>query len=336
MKKQAKKRISLVMALALFITAFGTLSVNAEQTDNTVHVTVVNTTFTSGSAPWVGQLLEADVTLQDNDSMESVIERAITEQNYEFTVSQYGYISSINGLSEYAANGNGGWMASLNDWFTADGTAAYTVANGGLQAGDEINMQYTCSWGADVGSLYGDYNTSLKGVDVKGSVTEETYNDLMSLDGETFEYTLGISVPEAVLSFYPEAYNKNYQVRTYLNSYQPTVDGAEIRRGRSVSVKDGDIVYIGVGEAAWPSMNSWGGTAEKTVYTFRISYVPVKGDLNGNGILDIQDVTILQRALADFESLNETQTAVADFNNDKKININDATDMQRKMAELPA
>ena len=140
----------------------GEISVSAEETDNTVSVKVVNNTYSKeNGAPWSGVLFSAAVTLNDDDSMESVIERAVSENDYSFTVSEYGYISEINGLSEYAYNGNGGWMATLNNWFTSDGTGAYTVANGGLQAGDDIVMMYTCAWGADVGSLYGDFTTTL-------------------------------------------------------------------------------------------------------------------------------------------------------------------------------
>ena len=157
-----KKLLSIILALALFAAAFGTISVSAEKNADAVHVVVKNGTFsTTNGAPWQGVLLDTTVPLNAEDSLESVIERAITENSYEFTVSQYGYISSINGLAEYAVNGSGGWMATLNNWFTADGTTAYTVANGGLQAGDEIVMMYTCAWGADVGSLYGDFTTTL-------------------------------------------------------------------------------------------------------------------------------------------------------------------------------
>ena len=82
-------------------------------------------------------LLDTEIALNGDDSMESVAERAIKNGGYDFTVSEYGYISSVNGLAEYAYQGSGGWMATLNDWFTADGTASYTVENGGLQAGDD-------------------------------------------------------------------------------------------------------------------------------------------------------------------------------------------------------
>ena len=336
MKKDSKKLISLVLALTLMLSALGVMSAGAK-TEKTVKVTVQNYRMsTEDGAPWSGELLSVNVELKEDDSMETLIERAITSNGYEFPVSNYGYISSINGLAEYAYNGSGGWMATLNDWFTADGTQSYTVANNGVQAGDEIVMMYTCAWGSDVGSLYGDFNTKLSGSQkITGEfVSSETKAGFAEFDSETLESEIGITAPEAEIALYTEAQNKNYQVRIYLNEYQPEVSGADIRRGHGFEVKDGDTVYVGVGNPAWPSMNSWAGTADETVYTFKVKYSPVKGDLNGNGKVDIEDVTILQRHFAEFEFLTDAQTAIADFDGNGVIDLQDATAMQRNIAEF--
>ena len=81
-------------------------------------------------------------------------------------------------------------------------------------------------------------------------------------------------------------------------------------------------------------MNSWAGTADESVYTFKIKYVPLMGDLNGNGKLDIDDVTILQRSFAEFDELSAEQTAIADINGDTAVDILDATAIQRVIAEF--
>ena len=329
-----KKLLSIILAMALFASAFGTISVSAEENADAVHVVVKNGTFNiTDGAPWQSVLLDTTVTLNDEDTLESVIERAITENSYEFTVSQYGYISSINGLAEYAANGSGGWMATLNNWFTADGTTAYTVANGGLQAGDEIVMMYTCAWGADVGSLYGDFTTTLSADEFgfRGSyISEATTQEFFVPD--IHEYNIEINYPEDTITFFAVPTNKNYQARVYKNEYQPETDGADYRGGKNVPVKDGDVIYIGVGNPAWPTMNSWAGTAEETVYTFRVKYKMLTGDLNSNGVLDIDDVTVLQRYLAEFVELTDEQLKAADMNSDGSVDINDATEIQRKLA----
>ena len=58
------------------------------------------------------------------------------------------------------------------------------------------------------------------------------------------------------------------------------------------------------------------------------------GDLNGNGRIDIGDVTTLQRCLAEFEKLSPAQLPLADADKNGKININDASFLQRCLADL--
>lgn len=327
MNNPLKKTASAALATILLLSSAGMLCVSAAEGESgTVKVIVKNERLSADDgAPWTGTLIDTQATLNADDSMESVLERVIKDSGYEFTVSDYGYISSVHHLAEYAYNGNGGWMATLNDWFTADATTSYTVANGGLQSGDEIVMQYSCAWGADVGSLYGNYDTSLQGLSIEGgSLTA-------SFDAATTAYTVLTDDEEASLTVVPEAYNKNYQVRTYLNEYLPA-STTQLPYKQAVSVKDGDTLYIGVGNPAWPSMNSWGGAAEETVYTLHVKARPL-GDLSGNGVTGIEDVTLLQRYLAEFETFDEAMQARADINGDGKLTIDDATALQRMIAE---
>lgn len=66
------------------------------------------------------------------------------------------------------------------------------------------------------------------------------------------------------------------------------------------------------------------------------------GDLNRNGELDIQDVTILQQHLAEFtidgdpiiDEDNDFQMYIADYNGDGDLTIEDVTAMQRSLAEF--
>ena len=327
MKKEVKRIICCTVALVMLLSSLCIFGVGAA-TDNTVRVIVQNETFAAADgAPWIGKLIDTEITLQSDDSMESVLERAVKNGGYQFTVSDYGYISSVNGLAEYAVNGSGGWMAALNDWFTADATTAYTVSNGTLRAGDELVLQYSCSWGADVGSLYGNFDTSLQKLTVSGGTLSQPF------DPDEYEYDLYIGSDEAEISLIPEAYNKNYQVRTYLNEYRAADESAYIRRGTPIKVVDGDSVYVGIGSIYWPSMNTYAGTAEQTIYTFNIKKTVVKGDINGDGVLDIQDITLLQRHLAEYVTLTESQLIAADVDGDGEVNINDATAMQRILAE---
>lgn len=73
------------------------------------------------------------------------------------------------------------------------------------------------------------------------------------------------------------------------------------------------------------------------------------GDLNGNGIVDIDDATEIQRCLAEYTDYpendpvgaagyyttgSETLQYKSDFNRDGKRNIQDVTALQRKLAEV--
>lgn len=58
------------------------------------------------------------------------------------------------------------------------------------------------------------------------------------------------------------------------------------------------------------------------------------GDADGNGRVDICDVTMIQRFLANIESLDEAQLDAADYNGDGCITIIDATAIQRAIAMM--
>lgn len=67
------------------------------------------------------------------------------------------------------------------------------------------------------------------------------------------------------------------------------------------------------------------------------------GDLNGNGFIDVEDATILQRFLAEFKKADGSpivnvndpkEFKIADANGDKKIDIQDVTTIQKIIAEF--
>lgn len=66
---------------------------------------------------------------------------------------------------------------------------------------------------------------------------------------------------------------------------------------------------------------------------------PLKGDLNGDGKVNITDATLLQRHLADYsgyklDTSNPNVLYAADVNSDGKINISDVTQIQRITAQI--
>ncbi len=61
--------------------------------------------------------------------------------------------------------------------------------------------------------------------------------------------------------------------------------------------------------------------------------VPVKGDANGDGVVDVRDVTAVQRHIAEYEPLNGAYFAAADVDGDENVTIADATLIQQFAAE---
>ena len=332
MKQSAKKLFSLALALAMTLTLFtASLTVNAEEKElGTVKVIVKNDTFsTADSAPWEGVLIDGEVKLQNDSSMMSVVEQAMTDKKVSYSFNNYNYLATVNGLSEYAANGSGGWMMTLNDWFTNEGSDAYTAANGRLTDGDVITVMYSCSWGADVGSLWGNTDTKLKNIKLDGA--SFSWSEDFSPSKTDWTVTINPQNEDGKIGVIPEAYNKNYQVKTYLNKYTPEQPGTELKTlTRKLDVKKGDIIYIGVGNNNWETMNQ---KADETVYKLTVDYANMPGDVDCNGIVNINDATLLQKFIAKAEKLTAYQQKIADCNNDGRLTIADVTAIQKIIAK---
>lgn len=58
------------------------------------------------------------------------------------------------------------------------------------------------------------------------------------------------------------------------------------------------------------------------------------GDVNGDGKLNIRDATAIQKHLAKIATLSDEVLPVADYNADGKVNVKDATAIQKKIAGL--
>ncbi len=80
------------------------------------------------------------------------------------------------------------------------------------------------------------------------------------------------------------------------------------------------------------------GTEPKTVKFIYTDYVPESirqyGDVNNDGAITIDDVSALQRILAEFDTADEARLAQLDFDYNGKTDINDATMLQRYLAEM--
>jgi hypothetical protein len=230
-----KRIISLLLALIMALSLLPVSVLAADDHTGQVHVTVENTTWAEADgAPWEGMLVDEWVTLQDDSSMMSCIVDALTAGGYSQTGADTGYISEINGIEEKAAAEGSGWMGTLNDWFTSEGFAAYTVANGKLKAGDEIAVQHTCNLGADIGGAFGDSNKTLKAIALSAGELSPAFSS------SVHDYTMILPESVTALTVTPTASNKQNRVRIY-------VDGTEYGRKDAIPVQVGTVITLKVG-----------------------------------------------------------------------------------------
>ena len=230
-----KRIISLLLALIMALSLLPVSVLAADDHTGQVHVTVENTTWAEADgAPWEGMLVDEWVTLQDDSSMMSCIVDALTAGGYSQTGADTGYISEINGIEEKAAAEGSGWMGTLNDWFTSEGFAAYTVANGKLKAGDEIAVQHTCNLGADIGGAFGDSNKTLKAIALSAGELNPAFSS------GVHDYTMILPEGVTALTVTPTASNKQNRVRIYVGS-------TEYGRKDAIPVQVGTVITLKVG-----------------------------------------------------------------------------------------
>lgn len=230
-----KRIISLLLALIMALSLLPVSVLAADDHTGQVHVTVENTTWAEADgAPWEGMLVDEWVTLQDDSTMMSCIVDALTAGGYSQTGADTGYISEINGIEEKDAAEGSGWMGTLNDWFTSEGFAAYTVANGKLKAGDEIAVQHTCNLGADIGGAFGDSNKTLKAIALSAGELSPAFSS------GVHDYTMILPESVTALTVTPTASNKQNRVRIYVGS-------TEYGRKDAIPVQVGTVITLKVG-----------------------------------------------------------------------------------------
>ncbi|WP_337594416.1 cadherin-like beta sandwich domain-containing protein, partial [Vescimonas sp.] len=230
-----KRIISLLLALIMALSLLPVSVLAADDHTGQVHVTVENTTWAKADgAPWEGTLLDEWVTLKDDSTMMSCIVDALTAKGYSQTGADTGYISSINGIEEKAAAKGSGWMGTLNDWFTGEGFANYTVANGKLKAGDEIAVQHTCDYGVDIGGSFDTSDKSLKAVALSAGELSPAFSS------GVHDYTMILPESVTTLTVTPTASNKQNRVRIYAGN-------TEYRRMDAIPVQVGTVITLKVG-----------------------------------------------------------------------------------------
>lgn len=248
-----------------------------------VRVIVENTTFTEDMWPngkkfWDGVAVDDEVALTADSTMMSCIVTALEENGYTQAGADSNYISSITvgdqPLGQFDGGQQSGWMGTLNDWFTNEGFAAFTVANGKLADGDVIRVMYTREGlGADLGGTWGNSDTTIKALEIQGGKLASAFTPGEA--GGLYEYTLTIEGESADLRLTPTASNKNFLTKIFLNEkVTGNTEGFSFyKRTESIPVKAGDTIYVGCGARAWPTMNNQAGNTQESDGTWYVLHV---------------------------------------------------------------
>ncbi len=215
--KRGKFRLLLLTVLLIALVMVPVL-VSAATGEITVYVTVENTTHSGGA--WTGVLVEDQpVTVPTGSTVGVAIEKAMTAavngtQDYTITGISSGYISAINGLAAGSPSPMSGWMVLVNDWFINMGVGVNTLADG-----DIVQVCFSVEGGPDLGGSWGNNTKTLTGL----AFTNASGSSLGSLSptfaADVTAYTLTLPEGTTSLKVVPTATNKNFQVRTYLNTY---------------------------------------------------------------------------------------------------------------------
>lgn len=283
--------------------------------------------------------------LGENDTMMTVLLRALTEANctwlgtggngdgtYDFDIT---YLSTITdgdySLAEFTGGQQSGWMGTLNDWFTNEGFASFSVKNGKLADGDIISIKYTSvGLGEDVGGTWSNSDTTLKSLTFDGDGNPRLATTFEpGKRGGTYTYTLVIDGDSSNLTVTPTAANKNFLVKTFLNEkVTSNTEGSSFyKRTESIPVVAGDTIYIGCGIKGWPTMNNQAGNTQSndgTWYVVRVisasgSYKVVEDQLKQLPQADTIDFTNYEKyekqiaaAEAAYKQLQSEQQAKVD------------------------
>lgn len=299
----------------------GETKYNSGTTVGTVTVSVENTTYSA--APFTGTIVSGEYELGQNDSMMTMILKALELGGYtwngieELTADSYTqttYIASINkggkSLAEKDGSKGAGWMGTKNDWFVNQGFAAFTYKNGSLKSGDVIRVMFTTNLGEDIGGSWANNETTLSSLEFSSGKLTPAYSSA------TTDYLLVIPSEQIGTRINYSAANKNFQTRAYLNTYGS--DNAYYANGDIMAVSSGDVIYVGVGDKNWPTMNK-ASNYTTTRYTIAVvqngnasDVVKLITKLPSPGKITLANASDVRTAKAQYELLNPAQQAGID------------------------
>jgi hypothetical protein len=332
---EAAEQSAVVSAREAGIAGMDAVPKRGAQDYGTVYVTVENTTTEVDSEAFQDVFIDGvAVPLTDETTMMSAVMGALDSAGYTCATGSDGnYIKSISkdGVT-LDDGGSGGIMGTLNGYFVEESFAAFDVANGRLRDGDVICVMFTKNLGVDLGGSWQSSDTRLKSLLSSGELIGE-------FDPSGSKHIVHIGDAKGTTSFVPEAQNKFYQVRIFLNA---TGGKNWYRPFEQMPVTGGDVVTIGVGGSEvngatvtkWPSMLiAEGINYTGTYYTFYV----ISADGGSNhaiALIGALPTNVAESDRADVEFARTLYDALSSDEQAKVTNLSKLTGAEAKLASL--
>ena len=293
--KKFKRSIAAFLAMAMTVLLLTAGFSAAEEASESVTVIFENTVLSKDDADgeiWTGSYTK-EVKLQEGMKMSDAVVAAAKDQFGEDGITvdnSWGFfITAIGGLSSTSvknapAGAYPGFTGTLNGWFVDQTFDNFTV-----DAGDVIKVYFTIDgMGGDVGNdTEGQDKATLKKFEAnRGSLSPD-------FSAETKEYELTLPKNTEKIMLTAIAKKGGYQVRIYKNEYKPEDDyTAEncFESGNLIDVKDGDVLFVGVGDESWPGSayydDNWNELKPES-YVYKIT---VKVSDEAAEVPDLEDI----------------------------------------------
>ncbi len=229
-------------------------------------------------------------------------------------------VSDIKGEWGYVCyNANMGW---INLSYADKVQSSYKYSTGTYTTAEPLNFRETASTSADSYGLI-PINSKIEVLEVNGNwgkVNYESKDAWICLDyASEGDAQISSAVNVAVS-------NSSSKIGVYT-----TNDNLNVRAGNSTSYAKLDLISSDTQVSIIEIDNDWGKVIYgETVGWISLDYVDYEssfdylpGDINGDGLVNIQDVFVISQKLKSGTSFTQSEINVVDFNNDGVVNATD-------------
>lgn len=199
-----------------------------------------------------------------------------------------GYISEVNGIEAGAFGGWDGWYYSVNGVVPNFGVSGYTLSD------NDVVVLY-----------YGEYPCYLPVADTS----------LLTSEGK-ITFTAKVTFGDAVIPV------DNMTVYFDGKEYKTDYNGAVVIDEEQLTYGNHSLQIEKYGYSGAPAVCRY-----ESDYTVFVD-TKIFGDVNFDGVLDVNDVTTIQRYLSGDVDITDMQISIADIDKNKINDVNDVTALQ--------